>query len=114
MWYRKWMIRVSALVILTVLWFVPKNRFVVVNESGQPIHDLTITVSERTYHFGTVEPGESRSAFYYTPESESYFDVRGELKDGKAIDDSVDYIVWEDYFKHVVLRIRPDGQVVYE
>src|SRR5579872_4110495 len=100
-----------AIALLVVFWWVPKNRFEVINESGQTIHALTITVSERTYNFGDVGPGESQSAFFFTPHHESYFEVRGNLKDGTKINEDVAYVVWEEYFLRVVIAIRHDGQI---
>ncbi len=101
-----------AISLFVSFWWVPKNRFEVINESGQTIHDLTITGSGRTYNFGDVGPGELRSAFFYTPQDgESYFEVRGNLNDGVKINDDVEYVVWEEFFLHVTFVIRPDGQV---
>ena len=76
---------IIAIVIVGVFRCVPKNRFEVINESGQTIHDLTITVSERSYNFGDVGSGELKSSFFYIPHSESYFEVQGCLEDGTLI-----------------------------
>ena len=114
MWKRKWVVGIAILITIIGLWFVPRSRFEVINESGQPIHDLTITVSQRTYRFGNVEPGDSHSAFYTTSQSDSYFDVHGERQDGKPIDYTVEYVEWEEHFQRVVIKIRPNGQAVSE
>jgi hypothetical protein len=97
--------------ILFVLWWIPKNRFDVINESGQTIHALTVRVSERTIKFGDVYSGESKSWFFYTPRGETYFEVRGQLEDGTQINDDVGYVVWEDYFLDRVILILPEGKV---
>jgi hypothetical protein len=93
------------------LWWIPKNRVDVINESGQTIHSLTVKVSGRTIKFGDVISGGSESTFFSTPHHESYFEVRGQLEDGTQINEDVGYVVWEEYFLHRVILILPDGKV---
>jgi hypothetical protein len=93
-----------------VLW-MPKNRFEVVNETGQTIRGLTVKVSDRTIRFGDLKPGSSVSAFFYTPDDETYFEIQCVTDAGTPIREAVEYFAWEEYFEYQVLVIRPDGMV---
>ncbi|HLW63863.1 MAG TPA: hypothetical protein VKS79_01005 [Gemmataceae bacterium] len=91
-----------------------RNRLTVINESGQPAHDLTVTVGGEALQFRDLSPGASKRARFRIGDEGNLL-VRGRLADGQEIDDYVGYIVGEESLLGInaVLTIRPRGELEF-
>ncbi len=108
---RRFLIGLTALPIGGAVWFAARNRFVVANDTGQPIRWLTVGVCGESFRFADIPPGGSASAAFGTPCDESEFEVRGRLTDGEEFADSCGYVVWEDYGRQFRFTIASGGEV---
>jgi hypothetical protein len=88
---------------------VPTNRVTILNESGQPVHNLRIEFCGGTINCGDVPTGGSASARFGTPEQDDYLTIRCRLNDGTAIYEPCVSVAWEEYFSIYVIVIRGDG-----
>jgi hypothetical protein len=90
------------------------NRLTVTNESGQPVHNLIVTVCGETIGFGDISPGDSKCARFRFG-GDATFLVRGRLADGAEIDDYVGYVASEEslFGVNAVLTIRPRGELEF-
>jgi hypothetical protein len=92
-------------------WSALRNRFVIVNESGQAIRWLTVVVCGKSYRFVDIETNGQVSAQFGTPRDESLFKVNGQFADSVEFNDFCGYVVWEDYGQQFRLTIKPDGEL---
>lgn len=106
---RRFLVAAAALPVALGLWRVGRNRFTILNDSGQRIVTLTVTVCGRNFMFADIPSGERRTARFGTPSDEDTFHVTGTLGDGTVIADYCGYVAWEDHGRHFRLVVRPDG-----
>lgn len=85
------------------------NEFVLANESGQGVHDLTVEVCAEAFRFAHLRPDEVVSGRFGVPGDESAFCVRGRFADGRAFAGTTGAVAGEDAARTFHLALVADG-----
>jgi hypothetical protein len=89
------------------------NRLTVVNESGQAIKQLSITVGKRPLSFEHLPAGGTAAGQFWI-ESDDGFQVDGQLADATPIRDNVGYVTHGMCRERAEFTVKPGGKVVLE
>lgn len=114
---RRWLVRLTlplAIGLAVLAWFAwqqSQARLSVENQSGQPIIDLQLTVSENTFKFSKVNMGSEVTVPQPVSKGDS-FHMEGRLPDGTRISSRGNL---GENFRFVVLpkgviSVRPSGK----
>jgi hypothetical protein len=116
MWKRSLTAAAVLAVLAAVAWRVhtgTRNSVAVVNEAGQPIRALTVTVGGETIHFEGISDGATASAPFRI-RSDDHFAVSGELADGTAFGGDYGYVTNGMYGERARFRILPGPRLEFE
>ena len=89
-----------------------ENRLSVVNQSGQTVKFIEITVCGRTTRFENLPQGETASEKFVADRDDSFL-VRGELADGRVIQARAGYVTNGIFGEKRTFTILPDGQIQF-
>lgn len=107
------LIAVALAILLGVgVWLYPRfqHRLTVVNQSGQSVKLLTITVGGETTRFENIPPAGSASG-PFTVRGDDHFRVQVSLQDGTEIRAEGGYVTNGSFGDRVRFTIRPGGRV---
>jgi hypothetical protein len=94
--FRRFLIFLIGLaVVWSCYWLLTRNCLTVINETGQTVGSLNVTVGGETIGFGDLAMGASSSAHFRIGHEEC-FEVQCRRADGTEIHEYVGYVVWED------------------
>jgi len=91
-----------------------RNRLSFVNESGQNVSDLVISVGGEDFRFASVTPGGIVTIIFKVYHEER-FKVDFLLADGTRVQESEGYVTWEEslFGIHARLVVKESGQLTF-
>jgi hypothetical protein len=105
-----------VLFLLVVLWYAWQggaNRIVIVNQSGQAITEMTITIGEQVIPFMHVPQGAEVSATF-NAKANDRFVLKGQFGPGTLVTGTFPYVPKSYFGDEVRFVIRPDGHIIFE